>query len=262
MAAETEGHHEPSRVARDEAAASFFTMPGALNACTFNIEVPKIDLAGKLKMPTLPIIDTSSMNFFGFIWQQNPVPADTGEDVAKNSTLSPVETMNQMGEGEIDVIDVSTSQESMHHVLPQHESIAHGSELREGEATVTRGLFGHLQRVPKDGNSNDSLWHGAFARSASADAEDETPGKPTLASDLIDADSSANMPRAPHAWFSGVLGTKKRCDYDPTTCRTWQGGSSLAPEPYTSGRSSVSVHLPRMPGDKDYSALDKARWVL
>jgi hypothetical protein len=198
----------------------------------FTIDVPKIDLAGKLKMPTLPIIDTSSLNFFGFIWQQNTVPADTGaEDVA---TLSPVETKYDKGEGQ-------------------------STNGREGEAIQSRGLFGHIQGLSVDGNSTDLLRHGAFARSASAYAEGETPGKPTLASELIDDDSSANMPRAPYAWFSGVLGTKKRCDYDPTTCRTWQGGSSLAPEPVTSGRSSVSVQLPRMPGDKDYSALDKAR---
>jgi len=67
------------------------------------------------------------------------------------------------------------------------------------------------------------------------------------------------MPRAPHAWYAGVLGTQRRSDYEPATTRTWQGGHSRAPEPNVSVRSSVSVQLPRAPGDKDYSDLDAAR---
>jgi len=107
----------------------------------------------------------------------------------------------------------------------------------EGPSQMPGGIFPGVQLampqtppIPSLQNVSDSLtqneWRGAFVQNA-------TDSAPTIAADIKEPEApiapqiEVNVPRAPYAWYPGVLGKEKKRQYNPGSTRwldaSWGG---------------------------------------
>ncbi len=263
-----------------QAKAGLFHVPVVFKQIVPALSIPVLDAKG-LTLPTvtLPSLDASGALAHSFsFWQPRADGANAvneaetrvaSGDCANKINQATPPTFLPAGDAAA-AENREKSQDSWAPLCEVPRSPVGGAPGLHDQLLGIRSLLPEL-KVPQLSSMDlvSGSWSGAFSQpwaenSPPADAcnfaapTDDPTGAVDSTSRALQKRASLLAEEGQPAWYAGVLGTKKKSDYAPTT-RTWQGGHSRAPELNVSVRSSDSVQLPRVPGDKDYDNLDAAR---